>query len=76
MHLSAAIPGGLTYGDIRGHTGTYGDVRGNSAGFSYFCRQFLARDGGVRPLLHFQGKIHGERPAEICNIAAILKMKT
>ena len=55
--------------DIRGHTG-------NSAGFSYFCRQFLARDGGVRPLLHFQGKIHGERPAEICNIADILKMKT
>ena len=40
-----------------------GDIGGNSAGFADFCRQFLARDGGIRPLLHFQGKIHGERRA-------------
>ena len=24
--------------------------------------EFLARDGGIGPLLHFRGKIHGERP--------------
>ena len=40
-----------------------GDIRGNSAGFAGFCRQCLARDGGIGPLLHFRGKIHGERPA-------------
>ena len=50
--LSAAIPGGWP-----------GDVRGNSAGFADFRRQFLARNGGIGPLLHFRGKIHGERPA-------------
>ena len=52
MHLSAAIPG-LDPGDIGG----------NSAGFADFCCQFLARDGGIGPLLHFRGKVHGERPA-------------
>ena len=39
-----------------------GDIRGNSAGFADFCRQFLARDVAIGPLLHFRGKIHGERP--------------
>ena len=52
MHLSAAIPGGDP-----------GDIPGNSAGFAGFCCQCLARDGNIRPLLHFPGKIHGERPA-------------
>ena len=56
MHLSAAIPGG-------GGGGDPGDIRGNSAGFADFCRQFLAQDRGVGPLLHYRGKIHGERPA-------------
>ena len=36
MHLSAAIPGV----DPR-------EIRGNSMGFADFCRQFLARDGGI-----------------------------
>ena len=36
MHLAAAIPGV----DPR-------DIRGNSTGFADFCRQFLARDGGI-----------------------------
>ena len=44
------------------------DIRGNSAGFANFCRQFLAWDGSIGPLLHFQGKM-------ICNTIAILKMK-
>ena len=52
MHLSAAIPGV----DPR-------DIWGYSMGFADFCRQFLARDGGIEPLLHFRGKIHRERPA-------------
>ena len=52
MHLSTAIPGVDP-----------GDTRGNSAGFPDFCRQCLARNGGIGPLLHFRGKIHGERPA-------------
>ena len=52
MHLSAAITGVDP-----------GDILGNSAEFADFCRQFLARDGGIGPLLHFRGKIHGERPA-------------
>ena len=64
MHLSAAITGADP-----------GDIRGNSAGFADFCRQFLFLDGGIGPLLHFRGEIHGERPPGICNIAAILKMK-
>ena len=33
------------------------------AGFANFWRPFLARDGGIGPLLHFRGKIHGQRPA-------------
>ena len=53
MHLSAAIPGGSDPGDIQG----------NSAGFADFCRQFLTPDRGIGPLMHFRGKIHGERPA-------------
>ena len=40
-----------------------GDIRGNSAGFANFWRPFLARDEGSGPLLHFRGKIHGQRPA-------------
>ena len=52
MHLSAAIPGG------------WPRVRtGNSAGFADFCRQFLARDGGIGPLLHFRGNVREESPA-------------
>ena len=51
MHLSAAIQGGDP-----------GDMRGNSAGFADFCRQCLARDGGIGLLLHFRGEIHGKRP--------------
>ena len=43
--------------------GDPGDIRGNSAGFADFCRQFLAQDRGIGPLLHYRGKIHGERPA-------------
>ena len=39
-----------------------GDIWGNSVGFADFWHQFLARDGGIGPLLHFRGKIHGERP--------------
>ena len=39
-----------------------GDIQENSAGFADFCRQFLARDGGIGLLLHFRGKIHRERP--------------
>ena len=54
MHLSAAIPGG-------GGGGDPGDIRGNSAGFAGFYCQCLARDGGIGPLLHVRGKIHGER---------------
>ena len=52
MHLSAAIPGGLT-------PGTYRGIAQDLMTFS----QFLARDGSIGPLLHFQGKIQGERPA-------------
>ena len=52
MHLSAAIPGVWPR-----------DIRGNSAGFAGFCRQCETRDGGIGSLLHFRGKIHGERPA-------------
>ena len=60
MHLSAAIPGGWGVNPV--------DIRGNSAGL---CRQCLARDGGIGPLLQdTRGKTLG-----ICNIAAILKMK-
>ena len=51
MNLSAAIPGGS------------GDMRRNSVGFADFCPQFLTRDGGIGPLLHFRGKTHRERPA-------------
>ena len=40
------------------------DIRGKGAGFADFCRQFLALDGGIGPLLHFRGEVHGERPAE------------
>ena len=47
--------------------GTYGGI---TTGLTDFYRQFLARDGGIGPLLHFRGKVHG-----ICYIAAILKMK-
>ena len=65
MHLSAAIPGDWSP-----------DTRRNSTGLTDFCRQFLARDGGIGPLLHFRGKVHWERPGRgICNMAAILKMK-
>ena len=52
MHLSAATPGV-----------DRGDIQGNSAGFAEICHQFLAWDKGIGPLLHFGGKIHGERPA-------------
>ena len=38
----------------------FGDIRGNSAGFADFCRQFLARDVAIGPLLHFRGKIQGK----------------
>ena len=39
-----------------------GDIQGNSIGFADFCRQFLARDGGIGPLLHqVPGKILGPR---------------
>ena len=54
MHSLAAIPGG--------GGGDPGDIRENNAGFADFCRQFLARDEGFGPLLHFRGMIHGERP--------------
>ena len=50
--LISAFPGGV---DPR-------DIRGNSAGFADFCCQFLARDGGIGPLLHPRGKMQGERP--------------
>ena len=43
-----------------------------SAGFADFCRQFLARDGAIGPLLYFRGKIHWERAA---GFVTILKMK-
>ena len=33
------------------------DIQGNSAGLADICRQFLAQDGGIGPLLHFRGKI-------------------
>ena len=49
------------YALISGNPG--GLTRGNSAGFADFCQQFLARGGGIGPLLHSRGKIHGERPA-------------
>ena len=52
MHLSPAIRGADP-----------GDIRGNNAGFADFCCQFLAREGGIGPLLHSRGKIQGERPA-------------
>ena len=48
MHLSAATPGDWSR-----------DIRRNSTGLTDFCRQFLARDGGIG----------------LCYIAAILKMK-
>ena len=49
---------------ISGHPGGWpGDIGGNSTGFADFCHQFLAREGGIGPLLHFRGNIHGERPA-------------
>ena len=51
MNLSVAIPGGWSQGHRL------------SSGFADFCRQVLAGDGGIGPLLHFQGKKHGERPA-------------
>ena len=51
--LISGHPGGLT-------PGTYGGI---ARGFADFCCQFLARDGGIGPLLHSRGKIHGERPA-------------
>ena len=51
MNLSAAIPGGWPR-----------DIQGNSTGFADFCRQSLARDWSIGPLLHFWGKIHKERP--------------
>ena len=38
-----------------------GDIRVNSAGFADFCRQFLARDVAIGPLLHFRGKINGKK---------------
>ena len=56
MHITNMGEGGGSGGDP-------GDIRGNSAGFAGFCRQCLAHDGGIGPLLHFRGKIHGERPA-------------
>ena len=65
MHSLAAIPGG--------GGGDPGDIRENNAGFADFCRQFLAQDGAIGPLLLFRGKIHGERPARF--VATILKMK-
>ena len=52
MHLSAAIPGIDPW-----------DIWGNRAGFIEFCSHCLARNGGIGPLLHFQGEIHGERAA-------------
>ena len=30
-----------------------GDIRGDRTGFDDLCRQFLAREGGIGPLLHF-----------------------
>ena len=54
MHLQAAIPGVDP-----------GEIRGNSAGFADFCRRVLARDGGVGPPLHFQGKIQGKDPLDL-----------
>ena len=55
----------LLYALISGHPGGVdpGDIQGNSAGFAGYCRQYLAQDGGIGPLLPFRGKIHGERPA-------------
>ena len=55
----------LLYALISGHLGGVdpGDIQGNSAGFAGYCRQYLAQDGGIGPLLPFRGKIHGERPA-------------
>ena len=52
------------YALISGHLGglTPGGIRGNGAGFADFCSQCLARDGGIGRLLHFRGKIHGEKP--------------
>ena len=57
MHLPVAIPCGG-----RGRFNP-GDIPGNSVGFANFYSQFLSRDGGSGPLLHFRGKKHGERPA-------------
>ena len=66
----AALPSLCTYQrpSTRGggggrEEGDLGDIRGNSAGFADFFRQYLARERGIGPLLHFRGKIHGERPA-------------
>ena len=40
-----------------------GDIRENSAGLADFCRRFLVQNEGIGSLLHFRGKIQGERPA-------------
>ena len=68
---------GLSYALISGHPGGVdpGDIRGNSAGFSDLCRQFLARDGGIGPLLHFRCEIHGERPERFVTSPLSSKMK-
>ena len=58
MHLPVAIPWGGGGGG-----GNSGDIPGNSVGFANFYSQFLSRDGGSGPLLHFRGKKHRERPA-------------
>ena len=49
MYLSAAIPGV----DPR-------DIRGNNTGFANFCRQFLARDGGIEQHLFAAPNMTGD----------------
>ena len=65
--LMSGHPGGCTPGT---------SIRGHIAGFVDFCCQFLARDGGIGPLLHFRGKIRGRKDQrDLCFVAAILNMK-
>ena len=61
MHLSAAIPGGLT-------PVTYGEIARDFL-------TFVARDGGIGRLLHFRCKIHGERPEGFVTSPLSSKMK-
>ena len=63
-HLQVtSVVNALISGHPGGGGGDPGDIRRNSAGFADFCRQFLAQDRGIGPLLHYRVKIHGERPA-------------